>query len=173
MFSGSHKDTAIQYSAFYRHSENTTSCILIYKCVYIIHVCMYVSMYVCRPCIHVYDACVYVCMCMYVCALHVYLRMCVLELYRYHIIADYADTEYSRLLKQPIPIMRPIIGPIMRPITCAIRLVKLFVFKTETYYCNALFSKYLFERFNADESHRFGVIDCRWLRTNVPTVFNR
>jgi len=39
---------------------------------------------------------------------------------------DYADTAYSQLSKQSIPIIRPI----MRPIIFEIHLVKLFVFET-------------------------------------------
>ena len=52
------------------------------------------------------------------------------------IFADYADTAYSRLLKQPIPIMTPN----MKLIICEIRLVELFVSETQTYCCNAQFA---------------------------------
>ena len=46
------------------------------------------------------------------------------------LLTDHAETEYTRLLKQ----MTPIIRPIMRPTICEIRLVKLFVSETLTYY---------------------------------------
>lgn|SRR6218665_1272161 len=48
------------------------------------------------------------------------------------LIADYANTESedSRLLEQPIPIIRPIMKPITGRVICEIRLIKLFVSET-------------------------------------------
>ena len=50
--------------------------------------------------------------------------------------ANYSDTAYSRLLKQPTPIMKPIM--------CEICLVNLFTFEALTYYCNAQFAQKFF-----------------------------